>query len=459
MTAADWIINTGAGRIARRSGWLALGAGLILSACAEREVILPGAREDVRAGVVAAAASAGASIEGMAAPRSGVALALPAMRGNADWTQRGGNAAHDAGHVALGAGLNRIWSANIGQGSGKRHRISADPIVAGGVVYAMDSQARVTAVAANGGTVWSSDVTPPGESAGSASGGGLAYGEGRVFATSGFGELVALDARTGTVQWRQRVRAPIGGAPAYADGLVYVVGRDGSGWAVRASDGRVQWTAEGTPGNAGVTGVAAPAVDPRMVVFPQASGEVNAALRQGGMPLWTAHVAGQRLGRAIGSLSDLTGEPVIRGNTVYAANSAGQMAALSAGNGEVIWTAREGAMSAPVVAGNAVFVVNDQNQLVRLDAANGGRVWAVDLPYFQDRRPKKMKAIYASYGPVLAGGRLFVASGDGLLRAFDPTSGAMVGSAPIPGGAASAPVVAGQVLYVMGRNGQLNAYR
>ena len=72
---------------------------------------------------------------------------------------------------------------------------------------------------------------------------------------------------------------------------------------------------------------------------------------------------------------------------------------------------------------------------------------------------KKQDRIYAQYGPVLAGGRLFVSSSDGILRSFDPASGNLVGHAEIPGGAASAPVVAGGTLYVTGRDGNLHAFR
>ena len=59
----------------------------------------------------------------------------------------------------------------------------------------------------------------------------------------------------------------------------------------------------------------------------------------------------------------------------------------------------------------------------------------------------------------MAGGRLVVASGDGVLRFFDPASGATVGQAAIPGGASSNPVVAGGTLYVVSQKGQLLAFR
>ena len=103
--------------------------------------------------------------------------------------------------------------------------------------------------------------------------------------------------------------------------------------------------------------------------------------------------------------------------------------------------------------------VTDEADLVRLDAATGGVIWRVDLPYYTDSRVKKQDRIYSHFGPVLAGGRLFVASSDGVLRAFDPASGRLVGQGDIPGGAASAPVVAGQTLYVVSRAGQLHAFR
>ncbi|MFD1808824.1 PQQ-binding-like beta-propeller repeat protein [Gemmobacter lanyuensis] len=87
--------------------------------------------------------------------------------------------------------------------------------------------------------------------------------------------------------------------------------------------------------------------------------------------------------------------------------------------------------------------MNDQAQLVRLDAASGAVIWRADMPYFDTAKAKKQKSITAHYGPVLAGGRIAVASGDGLLRFFSPLDGAMVATAPIPGGAATQPALAG----------------
>ena len=156
---------------------------------------------------------------------------------------------------------------------------------------------------------------------------------------------------------------------------------------------------------------------------------------------------------------DVTGDPVIAGGRVYSGTSSGRISAVELSTGLNDWTADEGANSPVVVAGGSVFAVNDQAQLVRLDAATGGVVWRQPLPYYTTQRVRRQDAVHAHYGPVLAGGRLHIASSDGMLRSFDPASGALVGQVAIPGGAASAPVVAGQTLYVVARNGQLHAFR
>ena len=107
-----------------------------------------------------------------------------------------------------------------------------------------------------------------------------------------------------------------------------------------------------------------------------------------------------------------------------------------------------------------IFLINDINELVRLNANTGSPVWRVPLPTFQGgERTRSQRSIFTHYGPVLAGGRLIVTSSDGVIRQFDPTSGAALAEIALPGGAASGPVVAGETLYVISKSGALHAFR
>ena len=440
----------------------ALALTALLAGCGEKELILQGERFDIRTPLEASLPTEdqpNPTAPEAAPPAQAAPISLPAMTANAEWTHRGGNVRHLSPHGALSAQPTRVWSANVGAGNSRRNRISAAPVVAEGRVYTMDSANTVAATSTAGQALWSVTLASQGGDASVVSRGGRAFGAGRLFVANGLGELLAMDPASGAVIWRQRLGAPVTGAPAVEGGIVYVVSRDGGAWGVDVADGRVKWTLSGTPSRSGMIGSAAPAITDRAVILPFGSGEVVAALRKSGTRVWGQAVAGERRGRGYAGFTDITGDPVVVGSTVYVGTPAGRTAALSASGGERIWTANEGALGPVLVAGGALFLVNDEARLVRLDAATGAVVWSVEMPYFTTQKAKRRKAITAHYGPVMAGGRIVVASGDGLLRLFSPVDGSLVGTADIPGGAASQPALAGGALFVMGGNGQLHAFR
>ncbi len=433
---------------------LALTGTLFLSAC-EDDRILPGVREDLRSELDAEAGLASAD----AVVNESRPISLPAQRTNANWPQNAGSPGLRAEHAALSRAPQRIWSAPIGEGDSRKFRITADPVVAQGRIYTLDAKSTVTATSTGGATLWQSNIRPARDSDKDATGGGIAYDDGRVYVSLGYGELAALDAATGAVIWTQQLDATGSGTPTVAGNLVYLVAGDDVGWAIEKATGRIVWQIISAGSVTNVLGAPAPAVTDTLAIFSFGSGQVVAVFRRGGLRRWDASVTGTRIGRAISGVSDITGSPVVRGNTVYVGNHTGRIVALDLANGERRWTATSGAISPVWPTGNAVFAITDTNELVRLDSATGNRVWAVDLPKYVKDKPKKRGEIFAHYGPVLAGGRLIVASNDGVLRSFDPVSGALLSTVEVPGGATTGPVVAGGVLYVVGTNGQLHAFR
>lgn len=441
-------------------------SALVLAGCAKRELILSGERFDIRTPLEAslpegeaAGAVAPLRIVGDAATENQApALALAAARSLADWPQRGAGPGHLVPHLALSAAPSPIWRVDIGEGNDRKHRITADPVVGGGRIFTLDSRARVMAHGLDAAALWSADLTPAADRAGEASGGGLALAGERLFVTSGFGSVSALDAASGAVIWRQDIGGVGTAAPVVMGDMLYVMGRDNRAWGIRAADGKVVWEIGGTPAASGYVGGPGAAVDGRIAVLPFAGGELLAVLRLSGVRSWTANISGERAGKVSAQVLDIGGDPVIDGQVVYAANSSGRMAAFDAGNGKRLWTATEGSVGMVVPAGGSVFLVSDNAELLRIDAATGARIWGTPLPDYLKAKPKNRKTVHAHYGPILAGGRLIVASDDGLMRFFDPVSGAPAGQVALPGGAASNPVVVGNTLYIVTGKGELAAY-
>lgn len=432
-----------------RTGAAFLGGSLLLlSACAEPEVILPGEREDIRG------ADTVAVVENQSKP-----ISLPKQVSNTSWAQNYGTPEFRTNNAAMRATPQLIWSTQIGSGDERRRRITADPVVAGGLIYTLDSGATVTGVAPNGGVVWSTDLVPSGEDSGQATGGGMAYDGGVLYVSSGFGRVTALDAKTGAVRWRQKLNATGSGTPTIRDGLLYLVAGDETAWAINTKDGRIAWQLSGTPSVGNVLGAPAPALTRDLVIFAFGSGDIIASFRKGGIRRWFASVTGERKGRAASRIGDVTGSPVISGSTLYAGNHSGRTVAFDSESGERKWTAAEGAIGPVWPAGDSVFLVSDRSQLMRLNASDGSVIWARDLPGFVKDKPRKRGAVFAHYGPILAGGRIVLASNDGYLRLYNPTDGVLLGQVPVPGGATTGPVVAGNTLYVVGTKGQLHAFR
>ena len=435
----------------RAGGIIGAALGLaLLGACSDNEDILQGQRLDIRDGFAGA-------------PKLEVNQALPIRLApatlNTDWSHRGGGPAHRISHPSVGEALALQFSVDIGEGNDKGARITADPVVSGGVIYTVDAYARVSAVSTTGSVLWTRDLAPRTDNASSASGGSLAISDGRLFVGTGYGRLTALDAATGSKLWSQDLDAPGTAAPTVAGKLVYIVARDSRAWAFDVETGRIAWTADGTAPTSSFGGGSGPAVGNELAVFPFPSGEVVAAFPRGGLTRWSTVITGQRLGHVAASVSDISADPVIDGNRVYVGNISGRTVALDLATGERLWTLNDGATSPVVPAGDSIFLLNDLNQLIRADAGSGAVIWRVDLPRFVSDKPKRQRDIHALYGPILAGGRLIVASSDETLREFDPVSGALLRTSDLPGGATSNPIVAGGVLYIVSTKGQLLAFR
>lgn len=459
--------------------WLAvpvMAVVLVLSACGPQEEILAGDRFDPReittaSEVLAAQQESGQAPAAAPEPVTRVpiaayavsgeprAISLPAARTNAEWTHVNGSVSHQIQHPALGASLTQVWSVPIGSRDSRRVRMTADPVVGAGKIFTLSAFSELQATSTSGARIWSRDLTPANERAGEAAGGGLAYADGRIYAVTGYGILHVIDATSGAVIWEQRLGSAPSGAPTVSGDIVYLTTRDSTAWALDVSSGRILWQLSASETGSVVNTGASPAVVGRTVLFPFGSGDLIAALRLGGVQLWTSTISGQRLGRAYSAITDISGDPVIQGSTIYVGTPSGRLAAIDLASGDRIWTAGEGAVSAVWPAGGSIFLVSDQAELVRLDARNGEKIWSATLPLYTKEKIKRRRGVFPHYGPILAGGRLIVVSGDEMLREVDPATGRLLRTTPLGAPAAVDPIVAGQTLYIVTTDGQLHAFR
>ncbi len=427
-----------------RAGFAVLLLGT-LAACGGTETPLPGERLSIRGADVTAVANRSA------------AISLPRAVSNADWSALNGAADHSIGHVAFDPAASLRWSADVGRGVGRDYRITSGPVAADGRVFVLDGAGRVSAVSPEGAVLWTLDTTPAGEKPADGSGGGLSLANGVLYAGTGFGEVIAVDPVSGGIHWRRQMQAPLLSAPVSDGRNVYFVTRDDVAYALGAKDGSLEWMQRGAAALDGFGGGASPAIRSGQVVLPFSSGDVMMVRANSGQPKWNAPLDGGRQASAINRIGDISGDPVIDGNRLYVASIAGQTVRMNLQSGKRDWSLPVGAVGPVWPAGGSVFLVSDDARMMRVNAANGQVIWAQQMAQYTN--PDKRKGLIRYYGPVLAGGLLWVADREGGLRGYSPTDGSVAARLDVPGGAAAAPIVMAGVMYVQTLDGKLLAFQ
>jgi outer membrane protein assembly factor BamB len=391
---------------------------------------------------------------------SGLQVLLPPAEVNADWAQPGGTADKSMGHVALGDNPARAWDVNIPAGS-NRVRLGASPVIAGDKMFVMDVNATLHAfTASNGSPLWTAEIAKADKKSRPARfGGGVSFDDGKVFATDGLGDVVALDATSGKEMWRAKPGGPLRGSPSIEDGQLYVLSQDNQLFALSTADGSVKWTATGSLESQGVFGVAAPAVARGTIVAGFSTGELNAYRYENGRTLWQDALSRTSISTSVSSLADIDADPVIDDNKVYAVGQGGRMVAIDLATGQRIWEQNFASIATPWVAGEWVFVVTDESKLYCLQRSTGKVRWVSQLRGFKVEKKKKKKDPLTWYGPVLAGGKLVLTNSLGDVVFVTPADGTvatmMKGKVPFTLG----PVVANNTLYTLNQRGKLTAYR
>lgn len=422
---------------------LVVAAALALAACDAQKVPITGTR--------VAVVNYENSVK-VDAETKDVSVVLPPSELGRGWPQVGGGAEHFMPHLSLKDTIEPYWAVSIGSGNGEGRFLSS-PIVNEEVVYALDTTGRVQAFQASSGEVlWESDISPEGRQD-AIIGGGLAYGNGKIFVTSPHAEVLALDAKSGQILWRILTTSPVRAAPTYADGRLYVLTISNQLDILDAESGVRLWEHAGITEHAGLLGTASPVVSKGVVVVTYSSGEIFALKSENGHQLWTETLSSTRRPDSLSSLSHIRALPVIDQNKVIVIGHNHKMAAYDLRRGERLWERNIGGTRTPAVIGGYIFMINSHNEILCLTRDYGQVVWVRKL---DSELENPHKVIWE--GPIVAGNKLYLVNTRGVLLALDPANGNTLAERQLNASVSLSPVVAHETLYLLTDGGELMAF-
>lgn len=388
-------------------------------------------------------------------------ITLPQPYINTSWKQTGGNSLHRMEHIQASQNLKKVWDASFGTGSSKRDYLLAAPVVAYKVIFTIDADAQVRALRLDDGEeIWHKNLKPliDDEYEISMKGAGLAEFNRKIYATTGFGSVFALDMKTGKQLWRFDEKAPIRIAPTIANGLVFVQTIENALIALDADTGKELWRYKTVTEATTLVGGASPAYDPfqDVVIAAFSTGELKAFKASTGSELWSSLLVSYRRTNALASINGIKANPIIDGGVVYALGHSNILAAIDLRTGDRLWEREIGGISQPWVAGKYLYVLDNSFNLLALEKSSGKIVWNTNVPVTNNE--DEISGIYAK-GPVLAGNRLLVTSSNGYVFAISPYNGKIIGYITLSDGVSVSPVVAREMVLFTTNDAEIVAYK
>lgn len=257
-----------------------------------------------------------------------------------------------------------LWQAKVGESE----NFEFSPVVEAGFAYAASETGDVIKLdAVSGSQVWRVN-------AGERLSGGVGVGGSLVMVGTQKGLVYAYDV-AGKLQWKSKLSSEILSAPKYFDGLVIVRTGDSRIYGINANDGSRKWVYDRTSPALTLRSSAGIVVDGGAVYAGFGGGKLIAVRADNGKMLWEASVAQPKGVTEIERIADITSLPVVDGPLIYAVAYQGKIAAVDRTSGRVVWNREISSLSGLSVEDGRIFVSHAAGSVYALDYTTGKTFW------------------------------------------------------------------------------------
>ena len=345
--------------------------------------------------------------------------------------------------VAETAGVRQLWEARVGSGT-ENQFIRLTPALADGRIYAASRDGTVVAHDALGGQrLWQTDTGLP------ITGGVGLSDNGLVLVGTDKGQVVALRQADGQEAWRATVSSEVLAPPRAARGIAVVRTGDGKFTGLDARSGERRWISAHAQPALSLRGNSPPVIVQNLVVAGLETGKLLVLSLDRGLPLTEKTIAPPRGRTEIERLIDIDSEPKVFGDTLYLVAYRGSVAAIDMRGGNPVWNRPLSSYAGLDVDARQVYVSDDTDAVLALDRRDGSPLWQQT-----DLKGRRLSA------PVATDNHVVVGDFEGYLHWLDKSDGRIVGRIRAAGkGFSAPPVAAGNIVFVYGDNGALGAFR
>ncbi len=314
------------------------------------------------------------------------------------------------------------------------------PFITEEAIYAADSKGNLSAIdKATGKTLWhkkSSEKLLAGPT----------VTNNLVLVATNKATVLAYEATKGDFLWQAKVPSRIAAPANGTDGIILVHTVDGTISALNATNGESLWQVEQSTPPLSLHFGSKPVISGQTVLVGLSSGKLIAINLNNGMIEWERALTLPRGRSELQRMVDISADPIVIGNVVYAINYQGKLAALSVTSGELFWERDISSYQNIAASEKGLYVTDIEHNLWAIDRHNGLTLW----------KQTALKDRYIT-GPAVVNDVLAVADREGYIHFVDQEHGHIIGREKVGGKIVQTPLAFADKLLVGSNKGKLTA--
>ena len=208
--------------------------------------------------------------------------------------------------------------------------------------------------------------------------GGVGGGEGLVLLGTTRGDVIALSVADGSVQYGY-LGSEIGARPTAAQGRVFAQTIDGELIALDAKTGEQIWSYSSQVPLLTLRGTSAPVATRDVVYTGFASGKVVALRASNGEPIWDQRIMLPEGRSELDRIVDVDASPLVVSGSVFGQAYQGRMVQLGTRDGRPRWEAEISSYLDLAQGYGQVYAVEEKDTLTAVDQSRGEVVWQHEL--------------------------------------------------------------------------------
>ncbi len=200
----------------------------------------------------------------------------------------------------------------------------------------------------------------------------------QIFLGTNSGNAISLDAKTGQIQWIERLSSEVLSVSGSENGRVTFRTVDGKIHGLNSKTGELMWQrSQKTPALTQL-GAGVPIIIANLVIAGFDNGKIAAYDLQTGQPAWEVVLALPSGNSDLQQMVDVDGRIVALGNALFATSLNGSSTGINIAEGKQVWAKSFSSPTGLDVNNSGIFSSDDKGNVWSFDPQTGDPIWSLD---------------------------------------------------------------------------------